>query len=130
MNQASSDIETLKRLVALPYPPLAATWQIVEPAPNGTGLGPKDWSLVAVLTFANAHHAEILLQSAEVETPQQPLLSAAYLPDWLPGDLRQRLSAESVKAWQPTLFTQAPLLHGYLVPLEDHSRFFLFLHTM
>ncbi|BAP57517.1 hypothetical protein THII_3220 [Thioploca ingrica] len=137
-NTPSTEVETLGKLINLPFHPTQVIWQVKEMTSNQPeSFGPKDWMLFALLTFEETHFRKILEQSPEQLNPEQSVFwNAEYIFAWFPPTLKEKLVLEGEKyRWSihtrtAKIFTKSPLLQGYFVPLGDHFQVFLFLYTM
>ncbi len=137
-NTPQSEVETLSKLINLPFHPTQVIWQVREVTSNQPeSFGPTDWALLALLTFEKTHFQKILEQSPEQVNPEQSVFwKAEYIFDWFPPQLKEKLVLAGEKyRWSihtrtAQIFAKSPLLQGYFVPLADHFQVFLFLYTM
>lgn len=130
---ASSDLETLSKLIKLPAVPKAVLWQVLDSSRVKPGIGPSDWSLMAVMTFEAsqwtdlASRAQPIAPNTDIVTPRFQAL--------LDSDMRtlllHTLTNPSTAQWRSgELFFRQPLSHGYFVVVPETNQVVLCLFTM
>jgi hypothetical protein len=79
-----TDIDKLSQIVALPYRPVHATWQVLPMGDTGAGLGPNDWALVAAIHFEEADLEEIRAEAAGLPPMGDLHVQPEFVKDWFP----------------------------------------------
>jgi hypothetical protein len=132
VGQVSSDVSTLSRLVKLPVAPRSVRWQVLEPGNSGTGPGPGDWALVAVMELDDGQGSQ--LASASTARAAAPRLLDQRLEPMIEAELARQISGvlEGPRApvWRNgEPFFRQPLLSGFFVLSADARRLVLVLTT-
>lgn len=114
----SADAAALAKLIQLPYRPRQVLFETT--AHGSPGLGPTDWSLVALLELEPQDAAALVASSTVAPSAPPP-----PRPAWLPPGIEVQRS----RSLSPDAFRRAPLLQGNLYYLQDSQRFLLVLFT-
>lgn len=132
-SKASSDLETLSTLINQPTAPKAALWQVLDPALGKPGLGPTDWSLLAVMTF-DASQLNDLASRAQPVAPNSDVVTGrfqALLDPAMRALLSRALANTATTQWRSgEEFFREPLSHGYFVVVPETNQVVLCLFTM
>jgi hypothetical protein len=130
-----TDIDKLSQIVALPYRPVHATWQVLPMGDTGAGLGPNDWALVAAIHFEEADLEEIRAEAAGLPPMGDLHVQPEFVKDWFPSDVQAVFVPQaasgyltlSVPRFRATRFMKPPLDNGYfLVTPEGTVLLYLF----
>jgi hypothetical protein len=133
----STDVDELAKLVRLPYRPSAAQWQTALLGEASDVPGPTDWTLTAVLTFAEEDAEKLVAAAAKRRRPTaigtEPL-------EWFPAELQEQLvpvpgptsplSRVRGETYDAVDIAKPPLGSGFLVRIGRSPRFLLRLQTM
>ncbi len=126
-----TDIPELSKLIKLPATPVSAKWMLSSPAPGGR-IGPKDFTVVAMLEFSAEGMAQVVAQSNPAPDNEPLALKDAELP--------QFFSAAEAKTWErpspgfvvvpgktygPAAFAKSPYLQGKIAVLDGRPNFVL-----
>ncbi len=128
----NSDIDKLSRLIELPIQPQKAQWEVIQAGKTG-GMGPNDWTLVAILEFApNDYHA--VIDRLRIR-PLKQALQLPFLP-WYPDEIKMWPHAENSgnylfegEAASAEPFFSPPLLQGEAIPISNTDALLLVLTT-
>lgn len=130
----STDMNALGRLIRLPHQPKTVRWS--EITMGKPGLGPTDYSLIAVLEYDDTTCTEILGESTRELEGNPAMLTKEDAEGWLFPLVRKQLEPDGeafyrVKGvvFQPTLFAKPPFVVGYVIRIEKTNFLFLTLST-
>lgn len=124
--KVKTDLQELARLIQLPAGTSAASWEIIQES-SGGGLGPNDWSVLAILHLPQEALNGLLAQStAQTADPGQ--LAALQRP-WLAAADKQHLQGNISQVYPATAFFKSPLQQGFFLPLPGSGQILLYLYT-
>lgn len=130
-----NDAESLARLIELPIAPAKVVWETREFG-KGAGFGPEDWGIIAVLEFSPAVFEQVTELAPASESSTRAELPTLFAPKWLQDACDLEVDESSPKSYlvkgvrrDPRAFAKSPLLQGFCVVCEGHSKLVLFLHT-
>lgn len=125
----SRDIQTLSKAIHLPGQPEKVWWQRATIGKQG-GLGPDDWYLIAVMKFKKNDLETIIHQSQTISGDLT--LQPSHVFAWFPEELKKIMSPlpdGSFKiqsaGFDPAPFVRSPLLHGFMLKVDDATLFLI-----
>ncbi len=128
----NSDIDKLSRLIELPVQPRKARWEVIETGTTG-GMGPNDWTLVAILEFTPENYRSVIDRLRI--GPLKQALQLPFLP-WYPDEIKKWPHAANSgrylfegEAASAEPFFSPPLLQGEAIPIPSADALLLVLTT-
>lgn len=132
----SADMAALAERITLPYEPESVVWQVQQQGVSG--LGPTDFSLVAVLTYDEATMDQLRAQLETTEPLGAMRVEENFFKAWYPDSIRNSFTREAGSdewvlqgsQYPPDLFAKQSLINGFFFITEEGRSIFLRLFTM
>lgn len=119
---AETDLARLEKMVQLSTKPTAVSYR--RRVMGTPGLGPTDWSVVVLLTYASPADATAALAGARV-VPSRPQLDDET---WIPEAIRAAIPGQA-KAYRAEAFFKSPLNAGSAFHVEGATWVVVVVHT-
>lgn len=131
-SKSSTDIKVLSKFIKLPIEPKSAVWQVLDPSHGKQGMGPSDWSLLAVMTFET--EVQTLFSQGTQVAPHASIVSPQF-QDLMDPQIRDMvkkvLPNPALASWRSgEEFFRQPLSQGYFVLVPETNQVVLCLFTM
>ncbi|EHP85968.1 hypothetical protein GeomeDRAFT_2219 [Geobacter metallireducens RCH3] len=120
-----TDVAGLSKLIALPFPPKAAWWRIVEREGSGA-MGPADWELMAVVQFSS-QDVEAIISKSENQRSDPPENMAAGSPAM--SEILRDHGPVGERLYGADPFVKSPLLEGFFARVKGANKLLIYLST-
>lgn len=130
----SSNIQQLGSIITLPHAPAAVHW--AQTRTGEGGLGPTDYSILAILDYDDAICEQIVRQSPRLPGTDPAIVAREEVGDWMPSSVKSHFTQEKEGYFRvagtpldPVLFKRSPLLTGFVLRLPGTNQIVVALST-
>jgi hypothetical protein len=131
--KSSTDIAMLAKFIVLDPKPEAVEWSVMEDA-AGSGLGPADSAVVALMTYSPADFEKVERSLSAAGGAEGGLMRKA--PKWLPGSVTKKSAPAAdgaidfgTRAVSAHAFASSPYSDGFAVTLTDERKVLAYLYS-
>ena len=136
-NGIQTDVDGLRKWMALPGAPTSVQWQVREKGVRTAGIGPTDFELIAVLEYNATDMEQLQSQMVRQTSPADLYVANDFIQPWVPAEIESAFTTDSLypdllklatARYEPDVFTSGSLQNGYAVVVGSYV--LVYLHTM